>query len=73
MDRLKDKVVILSGGNSGIGACAAKLFAAEGAKVVISARRVEALEAVAQEIRQAGERCWPSPVISPSRSSVPPW
>ena len=54
MDRLKDKVVILSGGNSGIGACAAKLFAAEGAKVVISARRVEALEAVAQEIRQAG-------------------
>ena len=54
MDRLKGKVVILSGGNSGIGACAAKLFAAEGAKVVISARRVEALEAVAQEIRQAG-------------------
>lgn len=54
MDRLKDKVVILSGGNSGIGACAAKLFAAEGAKVVISARRVEALDAVAEEIRQAG-------------------
>ena len=53
MDRLKDKVVILSGGNSGIGACAAKLFAAEGAKVVISARRVEALDAVAEEIRQA--------------------
>ena len=50
MDRLKDKVVILSGGNSGIGACAAKLFAAEGAKVVISARRVEALDAVAEEI-----------------------
>ena len=54
MDRLKDKVVILSGGNSGIGACAAKLFAAEGAKVVISARRAEPLEAVAEEIRKAG-------------------
>ena len=34
MDRLKDKVVILSGGNSGIGACAAKLFAAEAASDV---------------------------------------
>ena len=73
MDRLKDKVVILSGGNSGIGACAAKLFAAEGAKVVISARRVEALEAVARRSAKRGEGCWPSPVISPSRSSVPLW
>ncbi len=57
MDRLKDKVVILSGGNSGIGACAAKLFAAEGAKVVISARRVEALDAVAEEIRHGRRAC----------------
>lgn len=73
MDRLKDKVVILSGGNSGIGACAAKLFAAEGAKVVISARRVEALDAVAEEIRQAGERFWLFPATFPSRSSAPPW
>lgn len=54
MNRLENKVVILSGGNSGIGACAAKLFATEGAKVVISARRVEPLETVAEEVRQAG-------------------
>ncbi len=54
MNRLQNKVVILTGGNSGIGACAAKMCAAEGAKVVISARRVEQLEAVASEIRAAG-------------------
>lgn len=54
MNRLKDKVVIVTGGNSGVGAAAAKLLAAEGAKVVITARRAAALEAVAKEIKTAG-------------------
>ncbi|MDE7325740.1 MAG: SDR family oxidoreductase, partial [Lachnospiraceae bacterium] len=46
--------VIVTGGNSGVGAAAAKLLAAEGAKVVITARRAAALEAVAKEIEAAG-------------------
>lgn len=54
MDRLKDKVVIVTGGNSGVGAAAAKLLAKEGAKVVITARRAAALEAVAKEIEAEG-------------------
>ena len=54
MNRLKDKVVIVTGGNSGVGAAAAKLLAEEGAKVVITARRAAALEAVAKEIETAG-------------------
>lgn len=54
MNRLKDKVVIVTGGNSGVGAAAAKLLAAEGAKVVITARRAAALEAVAKEIEVFG-------------------
>ncbi len=54
MNRLKDKVAVITGGNSGVGAATAKLFAAEGAAVVITARREAALEAVAEEITAAG-------------------
>ena len=54
MDRLKDKVAVITGGNSGVGAATAKLFAAEGATVVITARREAALKQIADEIEQAG-------------------
>lgn len=54
MNRLQGKVAVITGGNSGVGAATAKLFAAEGATVVITARREAALETVAEEIRAAG-------------------
>ena len=54
MGRLDGKVAIITGGNSGVGAATAKLFAKEGAKVIITARREGPLEDVAKEIREAG-------------------
>lgn len=54
MYRLQGKVAVITGGNSGVGAATAKTFAAEGASVVITARRAAALEQVAKEIEEAG-------------------
>jgi len=51
---LKDKWVLITGASSGFGAAAARAFGAEGAKLLLGARRVDRLEKVAAEVRQAG-------------------
>ena len=53
-DRLAGKVAVITGGNSGIGETTGQVFAREGAKVILMARREEQGQAVAQGIREAG-------------------
>ena len=48
--KLKNKVAVITGGNSGIGLATAKLFHEEGAKVVITGRRQDALDDAVNEI-----------------------
>ena len=47
--RFMDKIVWITGASSGIGEALAKAFAAEGAHIILSGRRTEALEKVAGE------------------------
>lgn len=56
---LTGRVVVVSGASSGLGAQMARGYAAQGADLVIMARRVEKLEALAEEIRKLGRRCLP--------------
>ena len=53
---LKNKTLIVTGASSGIGAAAALLFAAEGANLVIGARRQADLDRVAGQINQSNGR-----------------
>lgn len=51
---LREKTIIVTGASSGIGAAAARIFAREGANVVLCARRETLLQEIVDEIRDAG-------------------
>jgi NAD(P)-dependent dehydrogenase (short-subunit alcohol dehydrogenase family) len=54
--RLKDKVALITGATGGMGRASARLFAQEGATVLVAARHPERGAALIQEIETAGGR-----------------
>ena len=56
---LTGRVVVISGASSGLGMQMARGYAEQGADLVIMARRMERLEALAEEIRAMGHKCLP--------------
>jgi len=51
---LKDKVVLITGASSGFGEDAARLFADEGCRIVLAARRLDRLQSLVDDIQNAG-------------------
>ncbi|MCJ8501370.1 SDR family oxidoreductase [Desulfatitalea alkaliphila] len=53
-NNIKGKVVVITGASSGLGEATARFLSAQGASVVLGARRVERLQALTEELNQNG-------------------
>ncbi len=51
---IEDKVVVVTGASSGLGEATARLFSAQGATVVLGARRADRLQSLAKELTASG-------------------
>lgn len=70
MPNLKNKVVLITGASSGFGEDAALLFAREGCKVVLAARRMDRLQDLAAKIQDAGGEAIAIPVDILNRADI---
>jgi uncharacterized protein len=68
--RLKGKVVLITGASSGFGEDSARLFAAEGACVVLAARRMEQMQSQVARIQAAGGEAMATPVDVNNRADI---
>src|SRR4051812_41802965 len=67
---LRDQVVVITGASSGFGKGAALRFAAEGAKVVLAARRAELIEQLARDCEASGAEALAVPADVSKRVDV---
>jgi short-subunit dehydrogenase len=67
---LRGKVVLITGASSGFGKDAARLFAYEGCKVVLAARRLERLQEIAARIQNEGGEAIAVPVDVVNRDEI---
>lgn len=70
MLNLENKVVLITGASSGFGEDAALLFAKEGCRLVLAARRIDRLQNLAERIQQAGGEALAIPVDVTDRADI---
>jgi len=70
MQKLEGRTCLITGASSGLGAHFARLVAGAGARVVLAARRVDRVEALAAEIRAAGGEALPVAMDVSDEASV---
>ena len=66
---LKDRVYLVTGGARGLGRATADALVADGARVVLSGRNAESLDAAVADARR--RRPWPSWPTTPTRARRP--
>ncbi len=59
-DNIIGKVIVITGASSGMGEAAARYLAEKGAKVVMAARRIDRIEAIASELKSRIKKPSPS-------------
>lgn len=67
---LKGKVVLITGASSGFGEDAARLFATEGAAVVLAARRIERMQAEVERLQKSGGEAMATPVDVTNKADI---
>ena len=70
MGRLENMVAVIGGASTGMGAATARLFAQEGAKVVVAARSSDKLAALVDEIAESGGTALAVPTDANDRAAV---
>lgn len=70
MSNLANKVVLITGASSGFGEEAARLFVKEGCRVVLAARRLDRLQALAESLQSQGGEALAFPVDITNRAEV---
>lgn len=70
---ITDEVVVITGASSGLGEAAARHLSAAGAAVVLGARRMERIEALAKDIQASGGKALAVATDVTDRSQVQAW
>ncbi len=69
-DKLKGKVVLITGASSGFGEDAARLFARQGASVVLAARRIDRMQAMVARLHADGGEAMATPVDVTNKADI---